>query len=158
MSGEKEEGKVDENELQQMLFTIEALREQISGLASQENLSRNIMNDYSLAKEGLEALLATEKGEATLIPIGGRVFVKATVPADQNVIVGIGRGVSVERTPKDGLEWVDEHLSEVRNSHSQIISRIREMETNLEDLTTHAQSMYMKLQAQGGATAEQGAP
>ncbi|MDG6220827.1 MAG: prefoldin subunit alpha, partial [Candidatus Thermoplasmatota archaeon] len=132
--------------LQQAMGTIELLRKQIESLSTQENYSRTVMADFYLAKQGLEAVVKLSKGHETLLPIGGNVMVKAKISAKDKVIVGIGHNVSVEKTPEEGLEWVEERLAEMEKGHSQMVKRLDELEEQLKHVTMYAQRAYMTLQ------------
>jgi len=146
MSGEKH----TKEDLEKLLAEIETLKTEVTGYSEQESYSRATLSEYGLARDGLSTLGKAKKGRETLVPLGGMIMIKAKVDPKDKVIVGLGHGVSVEKDKKDALAWVEERISELENSHSQIVTRIGEMERRMAELNQRAQAIYLEIQDQFG--------
>ena len=144
------EPKASREELEKLMMEMEALKADASGYGEQEALSRSTMNEFRLAEAGLKALKEADKNQETLVPLGGRIFIKAKVDPKDKILVGVGRGVSVEKNTEDAETWVEARLRELDDSHSQILSRIQTLEQRMMDISQKAQAMYLELQEEAG--------
>ncbi len=72
---------------------------------------------------------AAEDGQDMLVPIGQDSFVHAKLSTKDKVIVGVGAGVSIEKSAADAKEDLSKRkaqLSEASGKLSQTLSRIEE--------------------------------
>lgn len=97
-------------ELQGQLATIE---DQLGYLAA-------LTKEFQRSRTTLEALKALKKGEEVLMPIGGGNFVRAHLAEADQVISGIGAGVSVEGGIEDALRRVDEQLAAAKEASQRL--------------------------------------
>jgi prefoldin alpha subunit len=94
----------------------------------------------SMTLEGLEQ----EKENAEmLVPIGGSSYVKAKLTESDKVVVGIGAGVSAEKTVaeakavfKERLEELQKTMGSAQQQFAQVADRINSGRNRLESLLT----------------------
>ena len=120
-----------EEELQKLSMEMRLLEQTAEALQSRMSMVNAASNDLLYAQAALEGLgKETDKSEI-LVPIGGTSYIRARLENPDKVIVGMGAGVSVEKTREEAkeivkkrLEDVDKTRKSVQQQYSQIAERI----------------------------------
>lgn len=79
------------------------------------------------ALKAVEAMEAAEDGQDMLVPIGQGSFIHARLASKEKVVVGVGAGVSIEKSAKDAKDALSQRkaqLSEASAKLNQTLSRI----------------------------------
>jgi prefoldin alpha subunit len=76
-----------------------------------------------------------------LVPVGGSSYIRARLETLDKVIVGIGSGVSVEKTLSEAKETIKKRLEELstarnsfQNQFTQVVLKIEEDRKKLEEM------------------------
>jgi prefoldin alpha subunit len=103
------------------------------------------ITDLSYANMTLEGLEKQKENDAMLVPIGGGSYVKMRLASPDKVVIGIGAGVSVEKTLPEAKTMIKERLDELEKSadaaqdqFGQIAERINTGRTRLQTLLSSA--------------------
>jgi prefoldin alpha subunit len=88
--------------------------------------------------------LKNEQGHDALIPIGAQIYVKGTISDTSKVLIGLGAGISVEKT----VEQASADL-EAR------VSNMQKLLTSLRDEYTKIAEKVNSLRSQLGETAQE---
>jgi prefoldin alpha subunit len=120
-----------EEELQKLSVEMRLLEQTAEALQSRMSMVNAAANDLLYAQAALEGLeKETDKSEI-LVPIGGTSYIRARLENLDKVIVGMGAGVSVEKTREEAkeivkkrLEDIDKTRKSVQQQYSQIAERI----------------------------------
>lgn len=99
------------------------------------------ITDLSYANMTLDGVEKEKENSELLVPIGGSSYVKMRLASADKVIVGIGAGVSVEKSLPEAKSMLKERLDELEKSSeaaqqqfSQIADRINTGRNRLETL------------------------
>ncbi len=87
------------------------------------------ISDLTYANMTLEGIATEKENAEMLVPIGGNTYVKAKIADTNKIIVGVGAGVSVEKTLPDAKAALKERLDELEktmNSAQQQFSQVAE--------------------------------
>jgi prefoldin alpha subunit len=120
ISNNKEDFRRLLTELRLLEGTAEALQNRI-------NLISAAITELEFASATIKGLESEGKGTPLLVPIGGGSFIKAEVATTEALVVGIGAGVSTEKSRDEAKEIVEkriEELVESRNSLQQQLSQV----------------------------------
>ena len=120
-----------EEELQKLSMEMRLLEQTAEALQSRMSMVNAASNDLLYAQAALEGLgKETDKSEI-LVTIGGTSYIRARLENPDKVIVGMGAGVSVEKTREEAkeivkkrLEDIDKTRKSVQQQYSQIAERI----------------------------------
>ena len=133
-SKEEEELRKLSAELRYFEQTAEALQQRLS-------MMNAAMTDLSYANMTLEGIEKEKENAELLVPIGGSSYIKVKLASTDKVIVGMGAGVSVEKTVPEAKVIVKERLDELEKTRvlaqqqfSQVAERINQGRTRMEDL------------------------
>jgi prefoldin alpha subunit len=134
-------GKIEE-ELRRLTVEMRILEQTAEAIQSRINMVNAVITDLAYANSTLEGLEREKENAELLVPIGGNSYIKARLESPDKVTVGIGAGVSVEKTLQEAKEIVRKRLEELektRNSLqqqlSQVTDKINEDREKFEELT-----------------------
>ncbi len=103
------------------------------------------ITDLSYANITIEGLEKEKENADMLVPIGGSSYVKMKLASTDKVILGIGSGVSLEKTLPEAKTMLKERLDELEKSSdaaqqqfAQIAERINTGRTRLQTLLSTA--------------------
>ncbi|UCE57890.1 MAG: prefoldin subunit alpha [Candidatus Bathyarchaeota archaeon] len=135
MSSEEETFRRLAVELRMMEGTAEALQSRI-------NLVNAALTELRVSNMTLTGLEKEKKDAQLFVPIGGGSYIKAKLASADEVVVGIGANVAVERTTKEAKENLENRLAELEKTitslgqqFGQVIEKIREDRARIEELT-----------------------
>lgn len=139
---------MNEQELRQAMSTLEVFRAQLESIAQNQQLVQMSLEELSRAKETLTQYRKATEGDELLVPIGGNSFVFAKVATNAKAIVGIGTGVSVERSMEDAIKIMEDRAAELMDSMKKLNDRRNAIE---EQANVLSQAVQQEVQAlQGG--------
>ncbi len=114
--------------------TAETLQQRIS-------MVNAAISDLTFANMTLDGIEKEKENAELLVPIGGNAYVKAKLADTNTVIVGMGAGVSVEKTLaeakvtlKERLDELEKTMNAAQQQFSQVAERINSGRSRLETL------------------------
>ncbi|MCD6445347.1 prefoldin subunit alpha [Candidatus Bathyarchaeota archaeon] len=109
-----------EEELRKLSVEMRVLEQSAENLQSRLNMVNAVIADLTYASKTLEGL-EKEKGKAELlVPIGGSSYIKAKLESSDKVIVGMGAGVSVEKTFGEAKEIIKKRLEDLEKARDSL--------------------------------------
>jgi len=130
-----------EEELNRLSIEMRFLEQTAETLQQRIGMINAATNDLNYANMTLEGM-KTEKDDAELlVPIGGSSYIKVKLANTGKVIVGMGAGVSVEKTLPEAKAIVKERLDDLEKTmlsaqqqFAQVAQRINAGRSRLENL------------------------
>lgn len=133
----------DEEELRRMSVELRYYEQTAEALQSRLNMVNAVISDLTYAGVTLTALENEREGSELLVPVGGNSYVKAKLANPDKLIVGMGAGVSVEKTLSESKEIIKkrhEDLEKTRMSMQQqfvqVVDKTRELRERIESLVS----------------------
>lgn len=133
--------KADEEELRKLSIEMRYLEQTAEALQQRISMMNAAMTDLTYANMSLDELEKEKEDAELLVPIGGGSYVKVKLANADTVVVGIGSGVSVEKTLPEAKAIVKERLSELEKTmtsaqqqFAQVAQRINTGRNRLESL------------------------
>ncbi|MEM2104626.1 MAG: prefoldin subunit alpha [Candidatus Bathyarchaeia archaeon] len=133
-------GKVEE-ELRRLSVELQILEQTAEAIQSRLNMVNAVITDLNYANITLEGLEKQKENAELLIPIGGSSYIKAKLETSEKVTVGIGAGVSVEKTMQEAkgiiakrLGDMEKHRASLQQQLSQVMDRINQDRERFEEL------------------------
>ena len=130
-----------EEELRKLSAEMRFLEQTAETIQARINMVNAIITDLTYAKMALEGLEKEKKNSELLISIGGNSFIKARLEDPNKVVVGVGAGVSVEKTLQESKEIVEKRLENMEKAKtslqqqlSQVIERMNQDREKFESL------------------------
>jgi prefoldin alpha subunit len=137
---------MNEQELRQAMSTLEVFRAQLESIAQNQQLVQMSLEELGRAKETLSQYQKAKQGDELLVPIGGNSFVFARVGDNAKAIVGIGTGISVEKSMDEAIKTMDDRAAELIESMKKLTDRRMAIEDQANVLSQAVQQEVQALQ------------
>jgi len=118
-----------EEELRRINVELRFLEQTAEAIQSRINMINAVMTDLTYASMALEGLEKEKENSELLVPIGGSSYIKAKLDNPDKVIVGMGAGVSIEKTTQEAKEIIKtrlENLEKTRMSLQHQLAQVAE--------------------------------
>jgi len=132
----------DEETFRRLLTELRLLEGTADALQNRVNLVNAAITELSFASTTIEGLEKEKKGVPLLVPIGGGSFIKAEVVTTETMVVGMGAGVSVEKSRNEAKQIVGKRIAELEKSRNglrqqlgQVIERMRLNRQQLDEVS-----------------------
>ncbi len=137
----------DEETFRRLLTELRLLEGTAEALQNRISLVNAAATELAFASATVDGLEGEKKGAALLVPIGGGSFIKAQVATTETLIVGMGAGVSVEKSRVESKQILEKRIGELRNSMNtlqqqlnQVLERIRTNREQLDEVSIRLSS------------------
>jgi prefoldin alpha subunit len=135
----------EEDELRRLTIQLQFLEQTAETLQSRIGMLNAAITDLTYANMTLDGVEKEKKNAELLVPIGGSSYVQVKLANPDKVIVGLGSGVSAEKTLPEAKALLKERLDELQKSmqvaqqqFTQIADRINSDRNRLESLVAAA--------------------
>jgi prefoldin alpha subunit len=131
----------EEEELRKLSVEMRFLEQTAETLQQRISMMNAAMTDLTYASMTLEDVEKEKEDVELLVPIGGSAYVKAKLANPDKVVVGLGAGVSVEKTLQVAKTIVKERLDDLQKTmvsaqqqFAQVANRINADRARIESL------------------------
>lgn len=136
-----------EEELRKLSVELRLLEQTAETLQQRISMMNAAIADLTYANLTLDGIKEEKDGAELLVPIGSSSYIKVKLANVDKVIVGMGAGVSIEKTLPEAKKIVNERLTELQKTmnsaqqqFAQIVDRINKGRRRLETLLNSAKS------------------
>ena len=134
-----------EEELRRLSMEMRYLEQTADALQQRISMVNAALTDINYANMTLDGIEKEKENSEMLIPIGGSSYVKVKLADTNKVIIGMGAGVSVEKTLPEAKATLKERLDELEKTmhaaqqqFSQVAERMNSGRGRLENLLASA--------------------
>ena len=135
-----------EEELRKLSVELRLLEQTAQTLQQRISVMNAALTDLTYANMTLDGIKKEKENAQLLVPIGGSSYIKVRLANVDKVIVGMGAGVSIEKTLPEAKTIVNQRLSDLQKNmnsaqqqFSQIIERLNSGRKRLESILSSAQ-------------------
>jgi len=118
------------------------LEETANELQHRISMTNAAINELRVSSVTLDGLEKEKKGAQLFVPIGGGSYVKAKLETTENIVVGIGADVAVERSLKETKVEFEARIDELEKTRealgqqlNQVVGRMQENRSTMEEVT-----------------------
>ena len=137
---------MNDDELRQMLALMDNYKNRTEALSRQVQVLRSTLDEVNMANESIKALMAAKEGDEIMVPIGASSFMNVKVTSNKNIIVGVGSGLSVEKTPEDANKYMEANAAELSEALKKTVDALQEVQQALSTVSEAVQIEYMNRQ------------
>jgi prefoldin alpha subunit len=134
-----------EEELRKLSMEMRYLEQTADALQQRISMVNAALTDLTYASMTLDGIEKEKENTELLVPIGGNSYVKAKIADTNKIIIGVGAGVSVEKTLPEAKVTLKERLDELsttmnsaQQQFAQVAERINSGRARLETLLSSA--------------------
>ena len=135
----------NEEEFRRLNLELRLLEQTAETLQSRMNMINAAATDLRYAQTTLEGLDKENEKSELLVPVGGTSYIRARLDNPNQVIVGMGAGVSVEKTREEAkgiikkrLEDLEKARTSVQQQFAQVAEKINQDREKAEALVATA--------------------
>ena len=135
-----------EDDLRKLSVEMRYLEQTAETLEQRIGMVNAAISDLTIANMTLDGIEKEKENAELLAPIGGNAYIKTKLADINTVIVGMGAGVSVEKTVaeakvilKERLDELEKTMNAAQQQFSQVAERINSGRGRLETLLSSAQ-------------------
>ena len=99
---------------------LRLLEQTAETLQSRMNMINAAATDLRYAQTTLEDLDKENEKSELLVPVGGTSYIRARLDNPNQVIVGMGAGVSVEKTRQEAKEIIKKRLEDLEKARTSV--------------------------------------
>ncbi len=137
---------MNEEEMRQAMAALEVYKAQLDSIAQNMQLIQLSLDELARAKETLTQYSKAAPDSEILVPIGGSSFVFAKVATNSKALVGVGTGVTVEKSMDEAIKTVEERNLELIDTLKKLADKRAGMEAEAGRLSQAVEAEYQKLQ------------
>lgn len=126
--------KFTQQQLQEMAARHQQYQYQAESIAQQMNMLKMTLKDLETALTTIAALKDVPAGKEMLVPVGFGSFVNATLVTPDKVVIGIGAGVSVEKTTDDAKVILEKRQDELNKYYEQLNSAVTKLASEMQGI------------------------
>ena len=130
-----------EEELRKLSMEMRYLEQTAEALQQRISMVNAAITDLTYANMTLDGIEKEKENAELLVPIGGSAYVKAKLADTNKVIVGMGAGVSMEKTLveakitlKERLDELEKTMNSAQQQFTQVADRINSGRNRLETM------------------------
>jgi prefoldin alpha subunit len=135
-----------EEELRRLSMEMRYLEQTAEALQQRIQMVNAAITDITYANATLDGIEKEKENAEMLVPIGGSSYVKVKLADANKIIVGLGSGVSIEKslpdakaTLKERLDELEKTMNSAQQQFSQIAERINSGRGRLESMLAERQ-------------------
>ncbi|MGB9913952.1 MAG: prefoldin subunit alpha [Candidatus Bathyarchaeales archaeon] len=136
---------VEEEELRRLSLEMRLLEQTAETLQQRISMLTAAITDLSYAQMTLESVEKEKENTELLVPIGGGSYLKAKLAAPDKVVVGIGAGISVEKTLQEAKAMVKERLEELEKTLNSVQQQFAQVAERITADRNRAEGLVAKL-------------
>jgi len=136
---------VNEETLRRLLVELRLLEGTANTLQSRLNFVNAILTELNYAKMTLEGLEKEKKDVPLFVPIGGGSYIRAKLESADKVIVGMGAGVSVEKSLSEAKETVENRIAQLEKTKQTLQQQLTQVAQKMDEDRAKFQEISEKL-------------
>ncbi len=124
------------------MYRMQEYQEQMNALYQQVQVIDEFIGECQQAQDALKEIAESDEGEQMLVPLGGNVFMRATIADTEQVLTGVGSDVVTEKSVSPAADFLGERIEELREREEKLIEASQ-------DIKARVQKLQQRLQGQG---------
>ncbi|MBA5942315.1 MAG: prefoldin subunit alpha [Methanophagales archaeon] len=138
LSGKEREQRAELQTLVLKLRQYQAHAEQVS---QELLLVKQAINEHDKAIETIKQLKAMKTGDELIVPIGANSSIYVTLSSTDKIIVGIGGGISTEKSPDSSIEYLGRMKTNLETTQQEKSSLLQKIEQEAQKLQVRLQGL-----------------
>ncbi len=131
----------DEEELRKLSVELRYYEQTAEALQQRLQMMNAAVTDLNYANMTLEGIEKEKENAELLVPIGGSSYVKTKLAGTDKVIVGMGAGVSVEKTIPEAKAIVKERIDELQKTQLQAQQQLGQIDERINQGRSRMESL-----------------
>ncbi|KAK9805258.1 hypothetical protein WJX72_009328 [[Myrmecia] bisecta] len=114
----------------------EQIEEELQNFAQSSITLQKAAGEFGTSGRSLESLSEQKEGQPMLMPLTSSVYVAAEVASVKTVLLDVGTGYYIEKSPKEGVEYCRRKVQMLKDSLDKIGQIMRDKQQQLQIINT----------------------
>lgn len=137
-----------EEEIRRLLAAYEQYQAQADEISHQLGLTQIASQGLERALGAVETLEEAEVGQEILVPIGSGSFIHGKLASRENVVLNVGAGVSIEKSPAEAKEILKLRKNEVLDGSKKLTEVLAKIDQEMQKIQGIMQQYESRLGGQ----------
>ena len=134
-----------EEQIRRLSVELQLLEQTAENMQSRLNLLNAAIADLTYAGATMDGLEKEKENVELLVPIGGSSYIKAKLEKIDKLVVGIGAGVSVEKTLPETKEVIKNRREELEKTRLSLQTQFAQVIDKINDDRRKADSLIAEM-------------
>jgi prefoldin alpha subunit len=134
-----------EEELRKISIELRLLEQTAEAIQSRIDMIGAVITDLMYANMALEGLEKEKENSELLVPIGGSSFIKAKLENPDKLVVGMGAGVSVEKTTQEAKEIIKQRLENTEKTRASLQQQLGQVAEKISEGRERFESLVAEM-------------
>ena len=134
----------------------EQIEEEIQQLTQNLDQLTKAANRYHTSGRALETFKDETEGKEMLVPLTSSLYVSGTLGSTEKVLLDIGTGYFVEKTPDDGVDYCKRKVNLVKENMDKILEFIKQRQSQAAQVNQVFSAKVQQMQEQQRLAEAQG--
>jgi prefoldin alpha subunit len=141
--------EIDREAIQGMVLKLRLLQVQAESYTQQLAAIQASFGEYEKAITTLTAVENIEEGSELLVSVGAGAAIYATLARKDKVIIGLGGGVSAEKSVKEALKILKNRQESLSESQKKLTEVLGKVETEAQKIEQSLQAISVQMEKKG---------
>ncbi len=122
---------MSEEKAQQLMQQMQMLETYFADLSQREGTLYSVLREATAAIQSIKSLSQKSDSEA-LVPVGMGTFVKTKISSNDNIVLNIGSGISLEKDHASAINYLEARIKEIEVAIQDTSAKKNDAATRLE--------------------------
>lgn len=127
-----------EEDLQRRSMHLQILQANMQVIHERQHALSLRLQEFEETKQTIGDMKSVKNGSEILMPIGSGNFVSGKVSGAEKILVGVGGGIAIKKSPEDALKFLDERAAEAKSAIQELGMHFARMENELRMMQSEA--------------------
>lgn len=137
----------NEQELRRLNAEMQYYEQTAQAMQQRLTMMNAALTDLSYANTTLESIEKENQDAELLVPIGGSSYINVKLANSDKVVVGMGSGVSVEKTVPEAKTIIKDRLTELEGAQNQMQQQLTQIVEHINQGRAKMESILADIRA-----------
>ncbi len=124
-----------DEETERELYRLQQHQEQIEDIYAQIELIEKLVKDYERTVDTLIEIEKIEGEREAMLPIGGNLYLYATIKDTKKIVARVGSEVMIEKSVNRAIDFVNKRIEELKKSEESLVKTANDIREKMEEIS-----------------------
>ncbi|MCD6171546.1 MAG: prefoldin subunit alpha [Thermoplasmata archaeon] len=122
-------------EVEKDIYMLRRHQEQMEDIYAQVEIIEGLIKEYETTADTLIEIQKFENGRDALMPVGGNVFLYASIKETKKVVAKVGGKVFMEKNVNRAIDFVNKRIEELKKNEEALVKTARDIKEKMDAIT-----------------------
>ncbi len=124
---------------QELMLELKALDEELKKLNNHLQGMDEQLAELESSRQTVIEFSNLKKGDELRVPLSSGIYIKSNVMDEKKLMINVGAGVTVEKTPDDVLKILDSQFAELSGYREQLIGQMKILIERIDEIQSQVE-------------------